>query len=570
MGLISILSVFLKACGLAVLLLLLRALAWLASMLVIAPVFDTMKRLPGETGAFFQSYLDDVLDPQQSADTHNRWRKLYGNTFRFQGFGRHDNRLMTFDFRAISHILTSPVYEKPWQTRSILASLVGRGIFSMEGTEHKAQRKILGPAFSAQNTKELTPIFQAKAEELCDQWDSVVSQTDSSGDLAAQQSPVIDVSSSLGKAVFDAQGLAGFDYAFDSLQDDSKPDYQAYRELFRVVDQGVAPRDIIDLYAPILRKIWPSEKTAKLNKATSSIRHLGRKIIERKRAQVINGESDGKDILGVLVRSSLSSEPSARLSDRDLLDQCTTFLFAGTDTVSIGLTWALRQLSLHPGAQTRLFEELRASRELKTLDGYDSEGSDDSGFVEDPAVRSAHTPSSQWAKSLDSLPFLDSVVRETLRICPPVHSTIRVATKDDEIVLSEPICVDGRPASSVSIRKGTYIHIPIEGINYAEEIWGADAHEFSPDRWTKLPETATSLPGIGNLMTFGYGPHSCLGHRFAVAEMKVFLAAMVLRFEFKPVESASIKKWNSFVTRPYVEEIGRSKPQLPLHVSRRL
>lgn len=127
--------------------------------------------------------------------------------------------------------------------------------------------------------------------------------------------------------------------------------------------------------------------------------------------------------------------------------------------------------------QTRLYDELKASFGTKGPEDYDSDGSDDSGFAEDPKLRAAQVQR-DWTKSLESLPYLDSVIRETLRITPPIHSTIRVATQDDEIVLTEPIPVDGRLRSSFKIRKGTYIHIPIEGINFAEDIWGPDALEF--------------------------------------------------------------------------------------------
>lgn len=177
------------------------------------------------------------------------------------------------------------------------------------------------------------------------------------------------------------------------------------------------------------------------------------------------------------MKANLSSDPSARLSDKELLDQCSTFLFAGTDSVAIGLSWALLQLATHPEIQTQLFDEVKASQQAKGIDGYSSDNTDDSGFVEGPSMRGTHMHTS-WAKSLDTLPVLDRVVRETLRLSPPVHSTIRVATKDDEIVLSEPVSIDGKFSNSVKVRKGTYIHIPIEGINYAEDIWGPDALEF--------------------------------------------------------------------------------------------
>jgi cytochrome P450 len=228
-----------------------------------------------------------------------------------------------------------------------------------------------------------------------------------------------------------------------------------------------------------------------MNESRAKIRAMGRKIFEAKRARTSVKESEAKDILSLLSTlgflSPVSSPPndfplvksnlSSTLSDEDLLDQCSTFLFAGTDSVAIALTWALHHLSNHPQMQARLYDELKASLQTKGPEDYDSDGSDDSGFAEDPKLRSAQAQR-DWTKSLESLPYLDTVVRETLRITPPIHSTIRVATKDDEIMLSEPISVDGRLSNSFKIQKGTFIHIPIEGINFAEDIWGPDALEF--------------------------------------------------------------------------------------------
>jgi cytochrome P450 len=94
---------------------------------------------------------------------------------------------------------------------------------------------------------------------------------------------------------------------------------------------------------------------------------------------------------------------------------------------------------------------------------------------------SDHTPQDHW-EALEGLQYLDAVVRETLRFCPPVHGTIRVATVDDQIPISHPVILqDGTVVEKdeyINIRKGSYIHIPIEGLNLAEEIWGNDARIF--------------------------------------------------------------------------------------------
>jgi cytochrome P450 len=86
--------------------------------------------------------------------------------------------------------------------------------------------------------------------------------------------------------------------------------------------------------------------------------------------------------------------------------------------------------------------------------------------------------------SVEKLPYLDNVVRETLRFCPAVHGTIRVATRDDRIPLSHPVTLqNGQTVGTdlngyIEIKKGSFIHIPIEGFSYSEDIWGPDALEF--------------------------------------------------------------------------------------------
>lgn len=75
-------------------------------------------------------------------------------------------------------------------------------------------------------------------------------------------------------------------------------------------------------------------------------------------------------------------------------------------------------------------------------------------------------------QELAALPLLEKVCRESLRIVPPVHSSIRVATQDDVL----PVSKGGGDA--IHIRKGTLVHIPVEAMNLDREIWGANAWEF--------------------------------------------------------------------------------------------
>jgi cytochrome P450 len=148
-----------------------------------------------------------------------------------------------------------------------------------------------------------------------------------------------------------------------------------------------------------------------------------------------------------------AATPSQALTDQELLDQINTFLFVGSDSTGVAIAWCLHYLSLHSSVQATLRDE------LLTL----------------PATADAETR----ADSIGNLHFLDYVAKETLRLCPPVFSTIRMPTRDDDIPLSEPLVLrDGRRTSTVKIRKGSMVDIPLEGFNISVDIWGPSATKF--------------------------------------------------------------------------------------------
>lgn len=598
------LALFTKALCVAIALFLLlslaRGLVWAIHMFLIAPRFDVLRHLPGPTKGALENHFREVMDPSISPKTHHDWVKTYGKTFRFHGFGSHDYRLLSLDFRVISHVLNSPIYEKPWQSRSLLSRLLGRGVFAMEGAEHKAQRRLIGPAFTTQAVKSMTPIFFQKSEELRDCWETLIAETpnnappskvdtiSASSQATDSTTTVINISHWISRATLDVIGLAGFDYQFNSLQNETEGVYLAYRKMFNAADKGPGFTGLLQLYFPILEKLFPDESTKVINESRRVIQDTGKKVVASKKAAILAEKSCAseireKDILSLLIKSNLSSDPSKRLSDDELLDQLSTFLFAGSDSTGLGISWCLHLLSLHPDIQTRLRQELLSfslitptSRPVSSCSRPDSSDSEDCNPYPTPPSSTTSSPTSYsfqaHADAIDGLTLLDSVVRETLRLCPPVHGTIRVATATDSIPVSSPVTMrDGsvvQPGESITIGKGSYVHIPIEGLNMSEDIWGEDAEVFNPDRWSSLPKSARppNHPGIANLMTFSFGPHSCPGAKFSIFEMKIFLATLLPEFTFEPAED--IRKYNAILTRPYVYDTFELGTRLPLKVGR--
>jgi cytochrome P450 len=104
-----------------------------------------------------------------------------------------------------------------------------------------------------------------------------------------------------------------------------------------------------------------------------------------------------------IVRSSLSEQGAAsQMSDDELLNQLSTFVFGATDTVATSISWMLHLLSIHQDWQTRLREEV-----TPIVNG-------------EPA---------QIGERLDTSILLDHIIRESLRVGSPVHATIRMSPR---------------------------------------------------------------------------------------------------------------------------------------------
>ncbi len=166
---------------------------------------------------------------------------------------------------------------------------------------------------------------------------------------------------------------------------------------------------------------------------------------------------------------STEISPNQRISDDEILHNVNTFLFAGSDTTSLALTWTLLALASYPSMQKRLRAELQ---EFSSAHAFDPASSNFPAPGDSETWKELHT-------ALDELPYLNNVIRENIRVIPPVHSSIRVATKDDEIPTSEAIRMkDGSIKWGVKIRKGQFVHLPVESMNLDKGVWGEDAWNF--------------------------------------------------------------------------------------------
>ncbi|TCD65273.1 hypothetical protein EIP91_002834 [Steccherinum ochraceum] len=525
---------------------------------VIAPRSNPLRELPGppSTKLIDNHHMYLTMDAGISRKTHERFVKEYGRSVHIRGPLPWDDRLLTLDPVSLDHILkNSTIYEKPWYSRDLIESLIGCGMLAAEGQVHKRQRRVGTPAFSIQNLRALVPLVFSKGVKMREKWSSM---------LADGKGQKLDVCDWMSRATFDVIGSAGFDYELNAIDNGDNELLKAYKEMFEVgiSQSGSTLRMMLFLYFPPLRRFIRDHRTRTVERCKAVIHRVAGQLIQDKKKKILEAEMEGKiyegrDLLTLLLKSNQSVDilPEQRISDEDMLNNINTFMFAGSDTTSLALTWTLLLLAMYPAHQTTLRNEVLNVLPSASLDSLTEE-----------EVQSLYA-------IIADLPFLDKVCRETLRLIPPLHSSIRAATQDDVVPTSSPMKFkqpDGtvrEEMRSVRVPKGSAVHIAVEAFNLDKELWGPDAWAFVPDRWDNLPEAVTSIPGLySNILTFSAGPRSCIGLRFSIIEMKSFLFILLSNFTFATTDE-KVAKANVVLTRPYVLGKHSAGSQCPLLVT---
>ncbi|KAK1230328.1 hypothetical protein PQX77_006583 [Marasmius sp. AFHP31] len=424
-----------------------RAIHYFRLKHIAGPSFDSL------FSGNFQETFNDC-----KATVINQWIDRYGKVFRTWAFFG-DIELYVADLKGIGHVLKhdSVRYQKPELVLFTMKRLIETGLFTIEGDAHRKQRKVMNPAFGLAEIRNLTGIFFEKSVELRDAWTAEIQKEDGS-------KTEVDVLHWLSRMTLDVIGQAGFNYQFNAISRKYNPLNEAFSKVFSS-GKFMTPSVILKLMFPPLRILPETDGAFRCAKSTCF--RIAGELFERSKAAALKvSATQDRDLFSLLIGSNMKTEvpEEQRMTDAEVLAQVPTFLAAGHETTSTSTTWAFYLLSAYPDVQRKLREE----------------------------VSSIDTDSPSMDR-LNALPYLDAVVRETLRLLAPVSFTLRQAMDDDVIPLGAPF-VDryGRRYDSLEVKKGQTIIIPILAINKDKSLWGEDAEQFRPERWENLPEAVKS------------------------------------------------------------------------------
>nr|CAB3473658.1 unnamed protein product [Digitaria exilis] len=357
-----------------------------------------------------------------------------------------------------------------------LSKVLGDGLASHEGEKWVKHRRILTPAFHLEKLKLMLPAFSACCEELVSRW---------SESLGSDASLELDVWAELQNLTGDVISRTAFSSS-----------YHVGRRIFQL--QGEQAELVMTNIQKIVMPGYmslPTSKNRKMRKNNEEIESILKDIIGKRIQAMKQGESTKDDLLGLLLKSNMreteeNGQSSMGMTIEDVVEECKVFYFAGMETTSVLLTWAMVVLSMHPEWQDRAREE----------------------------VRSLFGKNKPEYEVLNRLKIVTMVLYEVLRLYPPAVSLIRKTYKEMDI-------------GGIRYPAGVMLELPVLFIHHDPDIWGSDVHEFKPDRFSEGISKASKDPGA--FLPFGWGPRICIGQNFALLEAKMALCMILQRFAFE-------------------------------------
>ncbi|KAH7512766.1 hypothetical protein FEM48_Zijuj12G0125100 [Ziziphus jujuba var. spinosa] len=358
-----------------------------------------------------------------------------------------------------------------------LVQLLATGLSSYEDEKWAKHRRIINPAFHIERLKKMVPAFDACCSEMISKWEVLVSK---------EGSCELDIWPYLQNLSADVISRAAFGSS-----------YQEGRKIFQLLTEQA--QHVMKLLQTVYIPGWrflPTKMNKRMKEIDKEIKASLEDIINERKKAMKMGDGTKDDLLGILLESNFKeiqqhgNKKSVGMSTEDVIEECKLFYFAGQDTTSVLLVWTMVLLSMYPNWQHRAREE--------ALQAFGNKKPDFDG--------------------LTHLKVVTMILNEVLRLYPPVLTSDRKVHKKTQL-------------GKLTIPAGGHISLPTALFHHDKELWGADATEFNPERFSEGVSKATN--GRVCFFPFGGGPRICIGQNFSLVEAKMALSMILQNFTFE-------------------------------------
>lgn len=388
--------------------------------------------------------------------------------------------MITSSHELLAHMsaVRSPYTRTYWFNASTRFEAGKDHVFSeLDESKHTKRRQQMAAGYSGKENLSLESDIDGNVKEL-------IHLVRSKYISSPQDSKPMDLARKVQFFTLDVISKIGFGEAFGDLQADADlNDYIKSGEVGLSIANFLSALGLTWYYhwPPIARLLGPSEKD---KSGFGKMMAVARKLIDSRLEKSTQGRSD---MLASFMRHGLSKE--------DLFSESLLQILAGSDTTAT----AIRSTMLYVTTNNRVYRCLQAEV--------------------DAAVRSGAAPAAPEIaqdSTLRTLPYLQAVIQEGLRILPPVTDQVpkKVPPGGDLVT------VEGK---EYYLPGGTDISYNVWGVHRDRAMFGEDVDVFRPERWL-VEENSTDESKLmemrrTNELVFGYGKYQCLGKPIALMEI---------------------------------------------------
>jgi len=362
---------------------------------------------------------------------------------------------------------------RPPMMRYQIGRLVGRSILLAEDADWRWQRQTVAPLFRHSEILAHVPVMSDVASATLETW-------------RADSGSVRDIATDMALATYEVIGRTVLVGGSEKVTREIGRGGQRYRRALRWAAA----------YCLLRFPEWlPRPGRSVMNRRDDNLRTIVSRMIREYRAK-----RDAADDLVARLVAARHPDTGESMTHDQLIDNILAFTLAGHLTTSTALTWTFYLIACAPEWEARLLDEIRQ-------------------VVPEGPVTADH---------VDKLILTQQVLKEALRLFPPIVFQNRLAVRDTEL--------GGR-----KVEKGSFITIPTYVVHRHKTAW-ADPDRFDPSRFA---EGAEPRPASCKFLPFGAGPRVCVGSTFALIEATVFLTTFLraakfalLAPDFVPIPSA--------------------------------
>lgn len=428
---------------------------------------------PGPKGLPFLGNLRELQNDRLNFLTQNR--EKYGDVVHFRIGPRRIYQLNNPEHVQYVLVKHPEQFQKTPSLKRAAQDSIGQGLLTSDGELHKRQRRLVQPAFHHKRIAAYADTMVGYTDDMLKQWDD--------GKQVGILNEMMHLTMRIvGKTLFDTD-----------VYDDAD-------SIGAAISIGLeATTDRVSRPLQLLDKL-PTAKNRQRKEALQVIEHTITRFIDERRA---NGEDKG-DLLSMLLMA-VDEQDGGQMTNKQVRDEAMTLFIAGHETTANALSWTFYLLGQHPDIEQKVAEEIN-----RVLDG--------------------RLPT---LADLPKMPYLEMVVKESMRLYPPAWTTSREAQEDIEL-------------GGYSIPKGSIIMTVMYVLHRDPRYWDKP-EEFVPERFSA--ENEPNIPKYA-YFPFGGGPRVCVGNQFAMMEAQLVLATILQRYQLRLVAGQRIMPLPLITLRP--------------------